>query len=54
MATDGKGSSTCMMERLRSLLSDIEPIQVALFALVLGFIRGFRDKKKGENNYEQK
>lgn len=36
------------MERLRCILSDIEPVQVALIALVLGFIRGFRDKKKGE------
>lgn len=42
-----------MMERIRNLLSDIEPVQVALIALVLGFIRGFHNRKKGENDNEQ-
>lgn len=43
-----------MMERLRSLLSDIEPVHVALIALVLGFIKGFHAKEKGEQDDEQK
>lgn len=42
------------MERLRSIFSDIEPVQVALIALVLGIIKGFHDKEKGEEDNEQK